>query len=1568
LNHTSQQSRPGFELSALGFLSGGGEMGALIRAYDWASTPLGDPQTWPQSLKTAVRIMLLSRQPIWIGWGKDLTYFYNDPYKSIIGGKHPWALGRPTSEVWSEIWDDIGPMLDTAMGGHEGTYVEEQLLIMERNGYPEETYYTFSYTPIPNDDGTPGGIICVNTDDTHRVIGDRQLALLRELATAASDARTWREACQRSAAALAVNRHDIPFAAIYVADQEGRSVSIAAASGIEPRHAALPETVLLEGGSIWPFAEVLSDQEVLLVPDLEAKTGESLPAGPWPRSPSQVALIPILPAGETGRAGVLVVGLNPFRLFDEGYRSFLALAAGQIGSAIANAQAYEEERRRAEALAEIDRAKTLFFSNVSHEFRTPLTLMMGPMEDVLSKPEGDIPPADRELIRTAHRNGRRLLKLVNSLLDFSRLEADRAQASYEPTDLSAFTAELASNFRSATEKAGLELTVDCPALPEPVYVDHEMWEKVVLNLVSNAFKFTFDGGITVSLRAAPEAAVLSVRDTGTGIPKAELSRLFERFHRVEGARGRSFEGSGIGLALVQELVKLHGGSINVESEEGRGTTFHITIPFGKEHLPADRIREATSLTPSAARAFAYVEEALHWLPNADAEGDATERTIVGSSSDIPVSSSEKRFRILVADDNPDMRGYVQRLLGTQHQVEAVPDGQAALDAARARRPDLILTDIMMPRLDGFGLIRAVRDEPTLRDVPVIALSARAGEEASVEGIAAGADDYLVKPFSARELIARVNGALDMARMRRQMNEALRESEERFRNMADNSPVMIWTTDPGGLCTFISRSWYEFTGHSPETALGRGWLEATHPDDRGRLEEIFLAANERGEPFSLEYRLRRHDGSYGWGLESATPWLGKDGSFLGYIGSVVDITDLKEAELQAARLAAIVSSSEDAIISKNLDGRITSWNSGAAKLFGYEAEEMIGQSILRLIPPELHREEEDIIERLGKGERIEHFDTIRLTKDGRKVDVSITVSPLSDKSGKVIGASKIAREITVRKQLEEAQRQLNELLEKRVAEVIAEREQAEMQLRQAQKMEAVGKLTGGVAHDFNNLLQVIGGNLELLSKELAGNARAEERVRNALLGVSRGSKLASQLLAFGRRQPLAPKVVNLGRLVRGMDDMLRRSIGEAVEVDTVISGGLWNTFVDTVQMENALLNLAINARDAMDGHGKLTIEAGNSYLDDAYAAGHADVSPGQYVMLAVTDTGCGIPAEILDRVTEPFFTTKPEGQGTGLGLSMVYGFVKQSGGHVNIYSEPGEGTTVRIYLPRARQQEDVAVEFKGGTAVGGTETVLVVEDDEGVRATAVDMLSDLGYRVLQANDADSALIILESDVPIDVLFTDVVMPGTLRSPELARKARERLPNIAVLFTSGYTQNAIIHHGRLDEGVELLSKPYSREELARKIRQVLGNQQQRTDAQPAETRSVAESGTQHSEAASTEGARPLRVLLVEDEALIRFATADMLDELGHAVLEAGDAEEALRLLGENPVDVLLTDFSLPGTSGGDLAAEALHRLPDLRVIFASGHDLSRAKNLPAGAGHLMKPYTIEGLAAVLKSVMR
>ncbi|WP_420992532.1 response regulator [Cupriavidus sp. 30B13] len=1613
-----QGARPDAAGPDAGFLAGGGEMGALIRARDWSRTPLGAPAGWPQSLKTAIRIMLTSRQPIWIGWGEQLVFFYNDPYKAIIGGKHPHALGQPTALVWHEIWNEIGPLLATALTGTEGTFVEQKLLVMERNGYPEETYYTFSYSPVPDDHGGTGGIICANSDDTERVVAERQLSLLRELAASTINARALDEACALAMRALRFDPHDMPFALLYLAEPGSDSVTLAGTCGIEAGHRAAPP-VMEPGAPAWPYAEVLRRQESCLVQDLAQRFGADLPGGVWSMPPRHAAILPILPSGSTARAGVLVVALNPCRLFGERYHTFLNLVAGQIGAAIGYAHAYQEERRRAEALAEIDRAKTTFFSNVSHEFRTPLTLMMGPLEELLSRPAA-ASPDDRKLLAVAHRNGMRLLKLVNALLDFSRIEAGRVRMLPRATDLAAFTAELASLFRSAVEGAGMRLAVDCQPLPAPAMIDQDMWETIVLNLMSNAFKFTFAGAVTITLRPLPGGgAELCVRDTGIGIAAAELPRLFERFHRVEGAAGRSIEGSGIGLALVQELVKLHGGEIRVQSAPGEGSCFTVTLPPAR--TPASAAGEAGA--PAASKqALAYAEAARRWSAQdeEDAEDGAGAEAAAGLPGALPAALPAAR--VLVADDNADLRDYMRRILGAAgHAVTACADGQEALELARAAPPDLIVSDVMMPRLDGFGLLRALRADPELRDTPVLLLSARAGEEARIGGLASGADDYLTKPFSARELLARVAGNLELAQLRRQTEARLRDESRVLEVLNRVGAAVAAELDLGRAVQVVTDAATELTGAAfgaffynvPDAQGGAYTLYTLSGVPRAAFEQFPMPRNTAvfAPTFSGEGIVRVDDITQDPRFGRNAPYHGMPeghlpvrsylaapvqsrtgevlgGLFLGHprpgvftaraervlVGIVaqaavaIDNARLyqaaqdeiaKRAAAQAAlhelnetlerRVAETVADrdrlwelSEDLLMVAGFDGALQRVSPSWRSVMGHALPGLLGQPYLDFVhPADLAVATARLLELRQSGSPVRYECRLRRGNGSwRWVAWTLALDP---SSGRIHG---VGRDVTGDKETEQALRQADEAV------------------RLAQKMEAIGNLTGGVAHDFNNLLQVIGGNLQLLARDIAGDERPEQRVRAALAGVARGAKLASQLLAFGRRQPLAPRVVNLGRLARGLDEMLRRALGDGIEIETVVAGGLWNTMVDPFQVENALLNLAINARDAMNGHGRLTVEAGNASLDDAYAMRNADVVPGQYVLLAVTDTGCGMTAEVREHVFEPFFTTKPEGQGTGLGLSMVYGFVKQSGGHVKIYSEPGQGTTVRIYLPRARQEEDLETHVEPGPARGGTETVLVVEDDEDVRATVVDMLASLGYRVLRARDAQSALAIVESGVPVDLLFSDVVMPGPLRSTEMARQVRERLPAIAVLFTSGYTDNAIVHAGRLDEGIELLSKPYSHEALARKVRQVLAKERVALPpGVPAALRVPA--GMPATPPASRVAG--LRVLLVDDDELVRASSAELLRSLGVAVAEAGGEDDAVPQLLAQPPDVLVTDVFLGGTSGVDLAIAACRQQPRLRVVFVSGYDLQLSQAQRAALPHavaLRKPYALPDLLEALR----
>jgi PAS domain S-box-containing protein len=853
----------------LAFLAGGGEMGERTRAFDWSKTPVGPVQTWSQSLKIAVRIMLDSRYAMWLGWGPAFTFFYNDAYaRMTLGPKHPWALGRSAREVWSEIWGDIGPRAESVVRTGQATWDEGLLLFLERRGFPEETYHTFSYSPIPSDEGRVGGMLCVVTEDTERTIGERRLRTLRELAARTTEeAKSAEEACQTAVRTLAENRHDLPFMLIYLLEASAKTARLAGATGLpegEPAAALSVDLAESDGPEpVWPFQAVLQSGHAEVVADLEKRFGP-MPSGIWPEPSRQAVVLPLSKPGQTRPAGFVVAGVSPRLVFTDAYKGFLELLAGHVATAVANARAYEEERRRAEALAELDRAKTTFFSNVSHEFRTPLTLMLGPVEELLARSHTDLTPAAAGQLEVVNRNGRRLLRLVNTLLDFSRIEAGRVRAVFQPTDLAAYTTELASVFRAAIERAGLRLVVTCPALSERVFVDREMWEKVVLNLLSNAFKFTLDGEIAVTLRQVGHSAELRVRDTGTGIPTEEMPRLFERFPRVENSRGRTHEGTGIGLALVQELVKQHGGKVLVESVVGEGTTFIVTVPLGSAHLPPEQIGNERPLGPMQTGASPYVEEALRWLPDdagmdGSAELPSRDEALPVSAVSTFVEGEDPRPFILVADDNADMRQYIVRLLGERYQVRAVPDGEAALAAVRERTPDLVLTDVMMPRLDGFGLLQTLRNEASTHSLPIVLLSARAGEESRVEGMEAGADDYLVKPFGARELLARVSAHLQMARMRREAEQALRQRSAQFETLLNQAPLGVYLVDADFRIAQVNPVAQSVFSNIPDL-IGRDFDEVIHilltKDFADEVVRIFRRTLETGEPYSTPERSER----------------------------------------------------------------------------------------------------------------------------------------------------------------------------------------------------------------------------------------------------------------------------------------------------------------------------------------------------------------------------------------------------------------------------------------------------------------------------------------------------------------------------------------------------------------------------------------------------------------------------------------------------------------------------------------------------------------------------------------
>jgi signal transduction histidine kinase len=1131
------------------FPTGGGEMGARIRAMDWSTTPIGPIESWSPSLRMMVSLLLANRFPLLLWWGPHYVSIYNDAYRPILGTKHPKALGQPVRECWSEIWHVLKPLIDSPFTGGPATWMEDLPLEVNRYGFTEETHFTIAYSPVPDETTQRGigGVLATVHEITDKVVGERRVVILRDLGARAAQPKTAEEACAVAADVLSNHASSVPFSLLYLIDDGGRQAHLAGVAGVERGEAVSPISVPLDASgasAAWPLAEAMRREDIIVVDSLAARFPRLKP-GPWSDPPHCAVVVPVRSNKAHQLAGLMVAGVSPRLRLDHLYRSFFDLAAAQIATSIANARAYQDERKRAEGLAEIDRAKTAFFSNVSHEFRTPLTLMLGPLEEVLAVP-ADALPQRRDDLALVHRSGLRLLRLVNTLLDFSRIEAGRVEASYEPVDLATFCADLASEFRAATEKAGLRLTVDCPPLTAPVWIDRSMWEKIVLNLLSNAFKFTLEGGIMVRLRKQDGSAVLAVEDTGIGIPADQLPRIFERFHRVEGAHGRTHEGTGIGLALVQELAKLHGGTARADSILGVGSTFTVTVPLGMTHLPADRLRAERSLASTTLGARPYVEEALRWLPGgagqSASEFDVTRELLPEQPS--PAADVGERATVLVVDDNADMREYVRRLLAPYYEVHTACDGAAALAAIRTHRPDLLLSDVMMPLLDGFGLVREIRADPLIADLPIILLSARAGEEASVEGIEAGADDYLIKPFSARELIARVTGNLKVRR-------AIAQSEKRLR-------------------------------------------------------------------------------------------------------------------------------------------------------------------------------------------------------------------------------------------------ELNELLERKVEErsraleaEMAERHKMQAALHQYQRLEAIGRLTGGVAHDFNNLLMVVIGQAERIAAAAEGNRRIMQMAEAVRRAGERGSQLTQQLLSFSGRQQLRPVTFAMDRLIRSVGDLVRRTIGEAISVTISIDSELWPLHADPAQLESAILNLAINARDAMPGGGRLLI-AGRNTTVMSDTAERLGVPPGEYVVTSVTDTGIGMTAEVQQRAFEPFYTTKKIGKGTGLGLSQIYGFVRQSGGTATIESAPDQGTTVALYLPRSHESvpDDTPSSEQHEVPAGDGKTLLIVEDQADVRDTVTAWLADLGYRILTASDGVAARTILESRETVDLLLTDVVMPNGVSGLELAREARRLRQDIKIVAISGY----------------------------------------------------------------------------------------------------------------------------------------------------------------------------------------
>ncbi len=1326
-----------------------------MQSIDWSCSPLGAREQWPQSLQIALRIMLDSRYAMWLGWGPDFIFLYNDAYaKMTLGPKHPWALGRPAAEVWPEIWDEVGPRAESVIRTGEATWDERLLLFLERKGFAEESYHTFSYSPIPDDNGGIGGMLCVVTEDTERTIGERRLRTLRELAARTTEEpRSAHEACQLAAATLAENGADVPFVVIYLVD--GDVARLAGEAGLPAGSAAAPAVIGLDDASApWPLARVLATGHSVVVDDVRERFG-AIPSGAWSDAPSRAVVLPVTRSGQQQLAGFVVAATSPRLALDDEYVGFLDLAAGHVAASVSNARAYEEERRRAEALADLDRAKTAFFSNVSHEFRTPLALMLGPVEELLQRGEGELAPHVHDELSLVSRNGGRLLRLVNTLLDFSRIEAGRIQAAYQATDLAAFTAELASVFRSACERAGLRLTVSTPPLGAPAYVDREMWEKIVLNLLSNAFKFTFEGGIAVSLREVNGWAELEVRDTGVGIPASEMPRLFERFHRIETARGRTHEGSGIGLALVQELARLHGGTVAAESEAGKGTTFVVRIPLGIDHLPSSAVVHAEGRAATGTAALPYIDEALRWLPDqpslsraaASAEADEAERDEEARAATGEFAAQE-RPRVLVVDDNHDMRHYIARLLSEGHVVRTAADGVAALELMREWRPDLVLSDVMMPRLDGMGLLRAIRREPGLSSIPVVLISARAGDESRVEGVEAGADDYLVKPFSARELRARVAANLLMARMRRDANEVLRRSEEHLRLVTDNAPVLISHFDAERRHRFVNAAHARFFAIQPAQVIGRPLREVLGEDAYAKVAPHIDTALS-GTP--VEFEVEAHFAHAGTRVIRGAYTPERDGATVaGVVAAMIDITDQKRVEAALRQKVEEMSTLLDTLPI----GVFIAHDPDATHITGNAAAHLLlrtGRSNLSMSAPNADRPqhfrvfqdgvelrpEEMPVQRAARGEQVRNVEIEDRFDDGTILHTLMSAAPLYDEHGEVRGAIASVLDVTERKRslqaLQDSDRRKSEFLATLAHEL----------------RNPLAPLLNGL-----QLMRLASDNAALIDKSRTMMERQLAqlvRLVDDLLDVSRISqgKLALRTEPVALATVLASAVETSRPVIDEMRQTLQLDIPDApIVVDA-----------DLTRLAQVFMNLLNNAAKYSEPGGEIAVTV--RATDDE-------------VSVSVRDWGIGIDAEQLPVIFDMFSQVERSIErsrgGLGIGLSLVQRLVEMHGGRIEARSEgAGKGSEFVVHLPRAgrvaapRSERPSEVESSGAKR-----RILVVDDNRDGAETLSMILALAGYDTRVAHDGLEAIDAVAAFTP-HILLLDIGLPG-LNGHDVCRRVR------------------------------------------------------------------------------------------------------------------------------------------------------------------------------------------------------
>jgi PAS domain S-box-containing protein len=1580
------------------WLIGGGEMGDLIRSMDWSKTPLGPRDAWSSNLKTIVRLLLANRFQILLWWGPEFCQIYNDPYRPVLGTKHPHAMGQTARECWAEIWHIIGPLVETPYNGGPATWMDDIFLEINRHGFVEETHFTIAYSPVPDDTvpGGIGGVLATVHEISEKVVGERRVTVLRDLGLQAQ-AKSEEEACNLAAETLARHSKDIPFALIYLLDANGKNAQLACSAGFEQDTPGVPS--IIEVGTttdqqLWNFEEALHTKKSFTVTDLKNKLGDAVPLGPWSDPPHQAVVAPIPSSVTQNLAGFLIVGVSSRLSFDDSYNTFIELVARQIASSIGNARAYHEEKRRAEALTELDRAKTTFFSNISHEFRTPLTLMLGPIEDTLS--QNKLPEEVTERLEVAHRNSLRLLKLVNNLLDFSRIEAGRIAAVYAPVNLSKLTADLASVFRSAIERAGMKLIIDCPPLPADVYVDSEMWEKIVLNLISNAFKFTFDGQISVSLKAKGKFAELNVSDTGIGIDEKELPHIFERFHRVEGASGRTFEGSGIGLALVQELVKLHDGIVECRSTPGTGSSFTVSIPFGTSHLPADRIEAARVQASSATKAAVFVQEALRWLPSADTPFEVEE---ISSITELPAENTDKSksSRILLADDNADMREYVYRLLSPYYSVEAVADGEALLDRIRKNRPDLIITDVMMPKLDGFEVLKTLRADEKIATIPVILLSARAGEEARSEGMEAGADDYLTKPFSARELLARVRAHLNIAKIRKEAETSTRESNERFSMLFEKSTFAASLSKlPEGILTNVNEAFVKTFGYTKEETIGRRSSELKINQDDALRTRLAKELMSTGSIYDRELTLYTKSGEARTFICNLTVLEFQDEKYV--LSTLQDVTDRNATSERLELLNRISELSRNAI-------DVNSLMLAVVKEIGRHLK--ISRCLFNEVDLERNREivlcdyfsgvpsvvgEHKLSEyssitstEMALGRTVVNFDS---KLDSRTAaDYARTYGPTEERSYVAVPLMRDKRWVASLWVSDKIPRQWSKedvaLLENIASRVwtAVEKIRSEISLRETQQkiqsaLESAeeanrikDEFLATVSHELRTPLNTILGWAHMLQSKTNKDPKSISAIDAIYSSAKNQAQIVDDLLDISRiisgKMNLNPEIVLLSEILSASVSTVSHAISaKNINLNIQYTDDTEDIclYGDAQRLQQVFWNLLSNAVKFTPADGSIEISVGRSLSE---------------VTVSVKDTGMGISAEFLPVIFERFrqvdsSTTRKFG-GIGLGLSIAKHLVELHGGTIWVESKgQGKGAKFVVTLPlthlhthtAAGLQEQTPGEFNEAIFANLQEKrILLVDDDNDTLKLIAELFESSSAQLRTASSAKEGLQILKQWKP-DLLISDIAMPEhdgywLINQLRLASSEMKKIPAIALTAYASVADREKV----LAAGFEMfVPKPVVPLELLKTAKELLER----------ESSKVIKSSSKNLKESSASELAPLKILLVEDDLLSTDVFRFALEEKGFEFRSASKAADALEILKEWNPDVIVSDLGLPDEDGYSLIKK-IRTLPDsqkaaIPAIALTGYGVSEG-NAAVSAGFQIfrsKPIDPDTLIKIVKEV--